>query len=189
MTTSVIQNPELKLIDEFLARSSRPCSHRNMTFKFCPRCAHPLGDFIHNGEPRKGCTVEACGFVHYDNPTPVVAAIVELNAHVILVQNHGWPTDWFGLVTGFLESKEEPEAGVLREVREELGLDADLVGLVGVYGFDAMNQVIIAYHVRAQGHIQLGAELAAYKAVPIHRLKPWPFATGLAVRDWLANRA
>jgi hypothetical protein len=37
---------------------------------------------------------------------------------VILVQSHGWPTDWFGLVTGFLEEREDPAKGVLREVKE-----------------------------------------------------------------------
>ena len=43
-------------------------------FKFCPRCANPLavGDF--GGAQRLGCS---CGFVHWDNPLPVVAAIVE----------------------------------------------------------------------------------------------------------------
>ena len=49
-----------------------------------------------------------------------------------------------------------------------------MVGLVGVYSLAKMNQVIVAYHVRAEGEIELGEELAAYKSVPIDRLKPWP---------------
>ena len=159
-----------------------------MKYTYCPQCAQPLGEITENGDQRLGCRAEGCGFVHYNNPTPVVAAIVERSGEVILVRSQGWPENWFGLVTGFLEEAEDPEAGILREVEEELGLQGDMVGLVGVYSFAKMNQVIVAYHVRAEGEVELGEELAAYKSVPIDRLKPWPFATGLAVKDWLAAR-
>jgi hypothetical protein len=42
--------------------------------------------------------------------------------------------------------------------------------------------------VRAHGEIRLGDELEAHKRVAIEKLKPWPFGTGHAVRDWLARR-
>lgn len=135
---------------------------------------------------RRSCL--ACGFVHYANPTPVVAAIVEHDGCVVLARSHGWPESWFGLVTGFLEQGEEAAEGVLREVKEELGLDGELVEFVGVYSFHRMNQVILAWHVRASGEITVGAELAAIKRVPIADLKPWPMGTGKAVADWLARR-
>jgi hypothetical protein len=51
-----------------------------------------------------------------------------------------------------------------------------------------MNQVIMAYHVRAEGTIILGEELADYKHVLPALLRPWPMGTGEAVRDWLAAR-
>jgi NAD+ diphosphatase len=134
-------------------------------------------------------TCAACGWIFYDNPTPVVAAIVEHDGDVLLVAQHGWPEKWFGLVTGFLERAEAPERGVLRELEEELGLKGEVVSLVGVYPFEQKNEVILAYHVRAlSGDVVLGEELRAYKRVPIAKLQPWPFGTGHAVRDWLARR-
>jgi NADH pyrophosphatase NudC (nudix superfamily) len=157
--------------------------------RYCPRCGSELGDAEHGGRPRPSCPRDGCGYVHWDNPVPVVAAIVERDGCVVLVRNATFPPKWFGLVTGFLERGESPEEGVLREVKEELGLDATLVGLVGVYAFAPMNQVVIAYHLRAEGEIVLGEELAEHKLVPIEKLRPWPFATGDAVRDWLARRA
>ena len=51
-----------------------------------------------------------------------------------------------------------------------------------------MNQVIVAYHVCAEGTITLGEELADYKRVPPEKLRPWPMGTGQAVSDWLAAR-
>ncbi len=158
------------------------------TYRFCPMCARALVPFDHEGRERLRCEDTACGFVHYDNPTPVVAAIVEHDGEIVLVQNQGWPAKWFGIVTGFLERDESPEEGMLREVREELGLEAEIVSLVGVYGFDAMNQVIIAWHVRAHGEIRVGTELAAIKRVAIDALRPWSMGTGQAVKDFLARR-
>jgi len=60
--------------------------------------------------------------------------------------------------------------------------------LVGLYPYAQMNQLLIVYHVRAEGDITLGEELDAYKVIPVHRLKPWPFGTGPAVRDWLESQ-
>ncbi len=51
-----------------------------------------------------------------------------------------------------------------------------------------MNQLIIAYEVNAEGNIELGEELEEYKLVPVEKLRPWPFGTGLAVKDWLESR-
>jgi len=154
--------------------------------RHCLRCGTVLA-LHHDGErTRERCP--ACGWVFYDNPLPVVAAIVEHEGDIVLVRQKGWPEKWYGLVTGFLERGEEPEAGILREVHEELGLDAEIVGLVGAYGFSQRNEIIVAFHVRATGPIALGAELEAVKRVKVEALRPWPFGTGHAVRDWLARR-
>jgi ADP-ribose pyrophosphatase YjhB (NUDIX family) len=129
-----------------------------------------------------------CGYVFYDNPLPVVAALVEHEGNVLLVRNHGWPEKWFGLVAGFLERGETPAEAVLRELKEELGLAGEVVRLLGVYAFAERNEVIIAFHVRANGSVRLGEEIAELRRVLPERLRPWPFGTGQAVSDWLATR-
>lgn len=154
--------------------------------RYCPHCATPLTTREEGGRPRPACP--ACGFVHYDNPAPVVGAVVEHEGRVILARNHGWPEHWFGLITGFLERGETPEEGILREVKEELGLSGEVVSLIGVYPFFRMNQVLIVYHVRARGTVRPGEELAAIRHVPPEELRPWPEGTGPALRDWLARR-
>jgi len=157
--------------------------------KFCPSCAAPLRPRAAEGRERLACSSGSCDYVFYDNPAPVVAALVEHGETVLLVRNKGWPDKWYGLVSGFLEKGESPEDGVLREVREELGLRGDIVSFIGAYAFPENNQVILAYHVRAHGDIELGEELAGVKAVPPDKLRPWPLGTGHAVRDWLERRA
>lgn len=81
------------------------------------KCGQSLTTRIDSeGKPRLSCSDEKCGFVFYNNPVPVVGAVVEycgtdpkspLDAkssvgEVILVQNIGWPKELFGIVTGFL---------------------------------------------------------------------------------------
>lgn len=156
-------------------------------FNYCPSCSSPLLERAVDGEQRRVCAA-ACGFVHYDNPTPVVAAIVEHEGHVVLARNRAWPRSFYGLITGFLERAETPDQCAVREVKEELNLEACTPTLIGVYAFERMNQVIIAYHVSATGTIALNDELDDYKHVPFEHCRVWPSGTGMALRDWLRLR-
>ena len=159
-------------------------------YMYCPICATPLSNQQVNQENRKACPNSSCDYVAWNNPTPVLAAIAQTGDSVVLVQAIGWPKDWFGLVTGFHEAGETAEEGVVREVKEELGLGCRVERLVGVYSFFQMNQVIIAYHVLLdKGDITLDArELVDYKKIPINELQPWPSGTGKAVQDWLKTK-
>lgn len=154
---------------------------------YCPVCRTFLMEKNIGGKIRLSCSADSCGYIYWDSPTPVVAGIVEYNGTVILARNKSWHPKMFGLITGFLEKEESPETGILREVKEELGLDGKTVNLVGLYPFPMMNQLIIAYHVSAEGEIQLGEEIAEIKCLEPARLKPWDFGTGLAIRDWLLS--
>lgn len=156
-------------------------------WRFCPLCSAELETHDVGGLPRLICRAR-CGFVHWDNPAPVLAALVEYDGRILLARNHAWAAGAFGLITGFLERDEAPTAGVAREVREELGLETDAVTLIGVYPFARRHEVIIAYHVLANGEIRLNEELAEFRLIVPERLKAWDFGTGLAVSDWLARR-
>jgi NAD+ diphosphatase len=157
-------------------------------FIYCPRCATELKAGIHGGKQRQACPASDCHFVDWGSPTPVVAAIIERNGLVMLARGKGWPEKMFALVAGFLEAAEAPAEGVLREVKEETGLDGDVVSLVGTYPFEMRNEVIIAYHVRCHGEVTLSDELEAVKWLAPEKVRPWALGTGLAVRDWLVAR-
>jgi NADH pyrophosphatase NudC (nudix superfamily) len=157
-----------------------------MNYKFCPKCGSELGEADVDGNQRLKCP--SCDFVHWDNPIPVVAAIVEHEGKVILTRNKGWPEKWLGIVAGFLEKGETPEQGTLREVKEELGLNGKIISFVGHYPFKLRNQIIFAYHIQVEGEIKLGDELESIKALPPEEVRPWSIGTGPALKDWLAAR-
>jgi NAD+ diphosphatase len=159
--------------------------------RFCPHCAQPLIDLPLAGRQRRVCPDPQCSWVHWDNPLPVAAAIVEhteSGGKILLGRNRAWKDVFFGLITGFIERDESPEQAVAREVKEEVGLDTISSSLVGVYDFQRKNELIIAYHVRAQGEIVLSEELCDYRLIAPEELRPWDSGTGLAVRDWLGCR-
>jgi NAD+ diphosphatase len=160
------------------------------SFKYCPQCAAPLAQRTaqEDGGPvlRLRCT--ACEFVHWNNPTPVLAAVVQVGEQLLLARNAAWPGRMFALITGFMEAGETPQAGIAREVKEETNLDCSEVNLIGVYDFTRMNQVIIAYHVVAHGDVRLSPELAEYKLMAPAQVKCWPAGTGYALADWLRSR-
>ncbi|MEY4560808.1 MAG: hypothetical protein RLZZ618_85 [Pseudomonadota bacterium] len=162
-------------------------------FTYCPTCATPLQLLTEqeDGGPKARMRCPACNFTHWNNPTPVLAAVLELpdqEGRLLIARNAAWPSGMFGLVTGFMEAGETPESGIVREVLEETSLQAESVKLIGVYDFQRMNQVIIAYHVVARGEIALSPELIDYKLVPPADMKCWPAGTGQAVADFLRSR-
>lgn len=157
-------------------------------YTYCPQCARALVDAEHGGRLRRCCPDAVCGFVHWDNPVPVVAAVVEHEGRIILARNVAWPPSFYALITGFLEKGESPEAGVQREVEEELGLRPEGAHYIGSYDFTRQNQLILAYHVPATGTVRLNEELADWKHVAFGDIRYWPAGTGYALRDWLRGR-
>ena len=141
--------------------------------KYCPICKTELSIKKIETEDRERllCTREGCSFIHYDNPVPVVAAVIEYQDKLLLAHNVLWPAKWFGLITGFLEKNERPELGIIREVKEETNLDAKVENLIGLYNFERMNQLIIAYHVTANGDIRLNEELDEYRLYDLDKAK------------------
>lgn len=160
-----------------------------MTPQFCPVCAAPLIERADAGEAGKVRLSCPDGhWTHWDNPLPVLAALVEVEGRILLARNAAWPENMFALITGFMERGETPEEGVARELKEETSLDADEIKLIGVYEFIRKNEVIIAYHVKASGEIRLSDELVDYRLIAPEKLRPWRAGTGYAMADWMRAR-
>jgi len=159
-------------------------------WRYCPVCATGLASVTldEDGGPKARLRCPACGWTHWNNPTPVLAAVIQYEDQILLARNAAWPGKMFGLITGFMEAGESPQEGITREVKEETNLDVKALSLIGVYDFQRMNQVIIAYHAVAQGTVQLSPELAEHRLYAYDAVKCWPAGTGYALADWLRGR-
>ena len=160
------------------------------SFRVCPQCATPLSLITQaeDGGDKARLRCAACDYTHWNNPTPVLAAVIEYQGKVLLAQNAAWPGKMFALITGFMEAGETPQGGMSREIKEETSLDTIELNLIGVYDFQRMNQVIIAYHAVCEGEVSLSSELVDYRLMELADVKCWPAGTGYALADWLRSR-
>src|SRR3954463_11172449 len=162
----------------------------NDDYNFCPRCAAPLQLVAQDedGGEKLRLRCRGCNWTHWNNPTPVLAAVIQYQDKILLARNAAWQGKMYALITGFMEAGETPQAGIAREIKEETNLGARELNLIGVYDFQRMNQVIIAYHAVAEGEVSLSPELVDYKLFAYDQVRCWPAGTGHALADWLRGQ-
>lgn len=155
---------------------------------YCPQCGSKLVTRNIDGKRKQVCSSENCAFVFWNNPVPVVAALVELGGYYIIARNKAWPRGIFSVITGYLEQGEIPEEAVVREVTEELGLQGTITRFLGNYMFREKNQLILGYEVSGSGTIQTNHELAEIRQLSPKELSDYDFRplyiTEQLVHDW-----
>lgn len=97
-------------------------------FRFCPRCGWEGLEMRGN----KSVLCPDCGYVYYHNCASATAVIIETEAGVLFERRTRAPqAGMLDLPGGFVDYGESAEEALLREVREELGLDIALSGYLG----------------------------------------------------------
>lgn len=143
---------------------------------YCPFCGEAVVHRHMEGKVRDFCM--PCGHVFYENPLPVVSAIVVNDAReVLLVQRGKDPyKDMWCLPIGFAETGEEMKDAALRELREEAGVEGEIVRLIDVdtvdnYFYGAL--AIVTYEVRiTSGTPTPGDDATDARFFPVHELPP-----------------
>jgi ADP-ribose pyrophosphatase YjhB (NUDIX family) len=137
--------------------------------RFCPRCGAPA-------EVRYPRSIHcaACGYAAFFNPKPVACAIArDGDGRIILARRAFDPgRGRWSMPGGFVDLGETVEDAVRRELREELALDIELDGLVGVYSSATERVVLIVYAATARGSAELSAEALEVRAFAPEEL-PW----------------
>ena len=118
----------------------------------------------------------------------MLAAVIQYQDRILLARNAAWTHKMYALITGFMEAGETPQDGIAREIAEETSLRATSLDLIGVYDFQRMNQVIIAYHAVCEGEVKLSPELVDWRLFAYDQVRCWPAGTGYALADWLRSR-
>lgn len=111
--------------------------------KHCIRCGSETESKLN----QRKCKL--CNFRNFINPSPATGAIILHDNKVMLVKRGREPEKGkLDLPGGFLEIDETFEQGIRREVKEEIGVEAQDVkyfnSFVDTYMFDGVNDHIIA---------------------------------------------
>ena len=90
-------------------------------FRFCPVCGSRR--FLENNFKSKHC--HDCGFTYYANPCSATAAFIRNSRGDLLVAIRGKEPakGTLDLPGGFVDMDETVEQGMIREIKEETGLD------------------------------------------------------------------
>lgn len=134
---------------------SDSASEQTGDFNFCPRCTYKLEKRQLDGRSRLQCP--NCDYIYYHNPVPAVGAIVTGDSKILMVKRKFNPKAGFwSLPAGFIEYEESPVACVVREVKEETGLDIAIDRLFNVYAAqdDPRSHVVLIIYL---AHIAGGA--------------------------------
>lgn len=96
-------------------------THPLEKFRFCPVCGSDR--FVENNFKSKHC--EACGFTYYANACSATVAFIRNRRGELLVARRGKEPakDTLDLPGGFVDMYETAEEGMMREVREETGME------------------------------------------------------------------
>ena len=153
--------------------------------RFCPRCAQPA----HVAFPRE-LRCDACGYRALWSPEPVAAAIPrDADGRIWLLRRtlHEGAGLWT-FPGGYVELGESVQDAARRETREELQMEIELGGLVGVYSRADTRAVLIVFHARALGIGRETAEASEVRAFAPGEL-PWDemafWSTEQALREAL----
>lgn len=123
--------------------------------RFCPRCGHSLEARPIHGRTRPTCP--SCRHIHFANPRVAVVLFVAEGRRVLLIKRGVWPEKGkWALPAGYIDQGEPPEAGAIREMREETGLEVAITRLLGVDYNPVSQAIVILYQARV-----LGGTLAA----------------------------
>ena len=109
----------------------------------------------------------------------VFATIRDDEGRVLL--GHRRDGDFWGQPGGALEAGEPPWQGVVREVKEETGLDAVAEWLAGIYSWPALDEIIFSFVCRVVGGaLTTSDETRAVRFFALDSLPPNPFAEHVA---------
>ena len=86
---------------------------------FCSRC----GKIMKHSEKERMLYCESCGFQTYPTISPCVIVAVHDGERLLLTKYAGRAYNRYALIAGFVEIGETLEQAVLREVKEEVGLE------------------------------------------------------------------
>ncbi|MEO8008801.1 MAG: NAD(+) diphosphatase [Betaproteobacteria bacterium] len=110
--------------------------------QFCGRCGTPTQ--IKNHERARECP--QCGQVHYPRIAPAIMALVRRGREFLLARSPHFAPGMYSALAGFVEPGETLEQTLVREVREEVGIEVANVRYFASQPWPFPHSLMIAFN-------------------------------------------
>ncbi len=115
--------------------------------RFCANCG--ARSMIADAGYSRRCP--RCGTVHFPRTDPVVIMLVESDGRLLLGRRAGFPARWYSILAGFVSPGESLEEAVVREVREESGIEAYDPQFVTSQPWPFPSSLMLGFEARSDG--------------------------------------
>ncbi len=155
--------------------------------RFCGRCGAPME---RSSEISKRCSV--CGHEIWPSVAPAIIVLVRRGEKALLVHARTFSRPFFGLVAGFVETGENLEECVRREVREETSLEIKNIRYFDSQQWPYPSQLMLGFTAEYEsGELHFAdGELTAGGFFSRDNLPLLPEPPSIArrlIEDWLKN--
>lgn len=165
------------------------------THRFCGRCATPTEPST--GE--RGLKCPACDLVVYPRVAPAMITLVTRgepgpDQEALLARGVRFPMPMYSCLAGFVEPGEDLEGAVIREVKEEVGVDVDDVRYVGSQPWPFPHSLMVGFRVNYVGGDIVCEEAEImdadwYRKDDLPMIPPEISIAGKIIQAWIAEGA
>lgn len=131
-----------------------------MDFNFCPRCGEKLRPKL-CGDEGEVPYCESCKrpFFPFSYPCVICLCISEGGSEVALIKQ-GYVSENYVNVAGYVKQGETSESAAVREIKEEIGLDAVSVRYVGSWYHAKSDNLMLGFECKVKkGELTLSSEV------------------------------
>lgn len=111
------------------------------THQFCGRCGSPL--ITKTTERAKECP--QCGLLHFPRLAPAIIVLVERGDQLLLARSRHFMPGMYSVLAGFVEPGESLEEAVVREVKEEVGIEVKDIRYIGSQPWPFPHSLMIGF--------------------------------------------
>lgn len=117
------------------------------THRFCSRCGAPLT--TNPSFRAKECP--QCGLLQFPRLAPAIIVLVERGNELLLARSRHFPFGMYSVLAGFVEPGETLEEAVVREVKEEVGVDVKEIRYFGSQPWPFPHSLMIGFTAAYEG--------------------------------------
>lgn len=109
--------------------------------RFCGTC----GQSMTSHDRERAMTCHPCGTMVYPRIAPCIITLVTRGPEMLLGRNANFPIEMFSTLAGFIEAGESAEECLVREVREEVGVEVENLRYFKSQSWPFPNQLMLGF--------------------------------------------